>query len=48
MRVLEPIHPAYDPQLLAAAKAWKCLPARRNRKPIVSTRRVDVVLRPEN
>lgn len=48
VRVLEPIHPAYDPQLLAAAKAWKYQPARRNGKPIVSTRRVDVVLRPDD
>lgn len=46
VRLLEPIHPAYDPQLLAAAKAWKYQPARRNGKPIVSSRRVDVVLRP--
>lgn len=48
VRVIEPVHPAYDPQLLAAAKAWKYQPARRNGKPIVSTRRVDVVLRPDN
>jgi TonB family protein len=46
VRMLEPIHPAYDPQLLAAAKTWKYQPAHRNGKPIVSTRRVDVVLRP--
>jgi TonB family protein len=46
VRILAPIHPAYDPQLVAAAKAWKYQPARRNGKPIVSTRRVDVVLRP--
>jgi TonB family protein len=46
VRMIEPVHPAYDPQLLAAAKAWKYQPARRNGKPIASTRRVDVVLRP--
>jgi len=46
VRMLEPIHPAYDPQLLSAAKAWKYQPAHRNGRPIVSSRRVDVVLRP--
>jgi tetratricopeptide (TPR) repeat protein len=45
-RVIEPIHPVYDPQLLEAAKAWRYEPARLDGQPIVSVKRVDVVLRP--
>jgi len=45
-RVIEPIHPNYDPELLDAAKGWRYEPARRDGQPVVSIKRVDVVLRP--
>jgi hypothetical protein len=44
--MIEPIHPAYDPELVEAAKAWRYDPARRDGQPVVSIKRVDVVLRP--
>jgi TonB family protein len=45
-RIAEPIHPAYDPELLEAATHWRYRPAQRNGKPVASNKRVDVVLRP--
>lgn len=45
-RIAEPVHPAYDQQLVAAAARWRYRPATRNGKPVVSTKRVVVVLRP--
>jgi TonB family protein len=45
-RILEPVHPAYDPQLLDAATRWRYQPARRGSQPVVSVKRVDIVLRP--
>ena len=45
-RIVEPVHPAYDPQLLDAATRWRYQPARRGNQAVVSVKRVDVVLRP--
>ena len=45
-RIVEAIHPAYDLQLLESATRWRYVPAQRNGKPVVSTKHVDVVLRP--
>jgi TonB family protein len=45
-RIVEPVHPAYDPQLLDAATRWRYEPARRGSQPVVSVKRVDIVLRP--
>jgi outer membrane biosynthesis protein TonB len=45
-RIVDTVHPAYDPLLLGAAAQWRYVPARRNGKPVASTKRVDVVLRP--
>lgn len=45
-RIVEPIHPAYDLQLLEAARAWRYEPARLGQQPVASVKRVDVVLRP--
>jgi periplasmic protein TonB len=45
-RVLDAVHPAYDQQLLEAAKQWRYVPGQRNGKPVASTKRVDIVLRP--
>jgi TonB family protein len=47
-RVIEPIHPDYDRQLLDAATRWRYVPAERNGKPVASTKRVDVILRPRD
>lgn len=44
--IVEPVHPAYDLQLLEAARRWRYEPARRGGQPIVSVKRVDIVLRP--
>jgi TonB family protein len=33
-RLLEPFHPAYDEQLLKAARAWKYRPAQKNGMPV--------------
>jgi hypothetical protein len=44
--IAQPIHPLYDPLLLAAARDWKYEPARRNGQPVKIRKRVDVVLRP--
>ena len=41
-----PIHPAYDRQLLLAAKAWAYQPALRNGVPIASEKVIEVVLKP--
>ena len=45
-RIVQTIHPSYDPQLREAASQWRYVPARRNGKPVASTKRVEVVLRP--
>lgn len=45
-RIVEAVHPAYDLQLLEAARAWRYDPARRGGEAIASVKRVDVVLRP--
>ena len=39
-----PIHPAYDPTLLAAASKWKYRPATRNGQPVVFTATVSILL----
>jgi tetratricopeptide (TPR) repeat protein len=46
--IVEPIHPVYDPQLLEAATRWRYEPARRGGEPVVSVKRVDIVLRPRS
>jgi TonB family protein len=45
-RMVDAVHPAYDQQLLEAARGWRYVPAQRNGKPVASTKRVDIVLRP--
>jgi len=45
-RIVQAVHPAYDPLLREAASTWRYVPARRNGKPVASTKRVEVVLRP--
>ena len=40
------IHPAYDRQLLLAAKSWEYQPALKNGSPIPSEKLIEVVLRP--
>jgi tetratricopeptide (TPR) repeat protein len=45
-RIVQTIHPAYDPLLREAASKWRYVPARRDGKPVASTKRVEVVLRP--
>jgi len=45
-RIIESIHPAYDPVLLQSALTWKYEPARVDGTPIKSSKRVEVVLRP--
>lgn len=45
-RIVESVHPAYDVPLLQAATSWRYRPASRGGKPVVSTKRVDIVLRP--
>lgn len=44
--IVEPVHPAYDLQLLEAARGWHYQPASRGGEPVVSVKRVDIVLRP--
>jgi len=41
-----PIHPAYDRQLLLAAKTWAYQPALKNGAPIASEKLIEVVLKP--
>jgi TonB family protein len=47
-RIVEAINPVYDQQLLDAAAKWRYVPAERNGKPVASTKRVEVILRPRN
>lgn len=44
--ILQPIHPAYDPLLLAAARNWEYQPARRNGVAMPSEKMVTVRLKP--
>jgi hypothetical protein len=44
-RMIDAVHPNYDPVLLAAARDWKYEPARRAGVPVKSAKRVSVVLR---
>lgn len=41
------IHPAYDRQLLLAAKAWEYHPALKNGSPVASEKVIEVVLKPK-
>ena len=45
-RIVEPIHPIYDSELLSATRRWRYQPARRNGEPVKAQQRVNVVLRP--
>jgi hypothetical protein len=45
-RMINAVHPLYDQQLLEAAKDWKYDPARRAGRPVKSSKRVSVILRP--
>jgi hypothetical protein len=45
-RIVDSIHPTYDPILLKAARSWKYRPARRSGNPVPALKRVDVLLRP--
>jgi TonB family protein len=45
-KMIEPIHAAYDPMLLRAARDWKYEPPRIGGKPSVSRKRVEIVLKP--
>ena len=47
-RIVEAIHPAYDQLLLDAAVKWRYVPAQRNSKPVASTKRIDIILRPRD
>ena len=47
-RIVESINPVYDQQLLDAAAKWRYVAAERNGKPVASTKRVEVILRPRN
>jgi periplasmic protein TonB len=44
--VASTIHPAYDRQLLLAAKSWEYQPALKNGTPVPSEKLIEVVLRP--
>jgi TonB family protein len=44
-RIIDGVHPAYDAQLLEAAKGWKYQPARRDGQPVRASKRVSVILR---
>ena len=46
-RILQSVNVLYDPLLLKAAREWKYEPPRVGGKPIASTKRVEVVLRPK-
>ena len=46
-RMLQSVHVLYDPLLLKAARDWTYEPPRVGGKPIASTKRVEVVLRPK-
>jgi TonB family protein len=45
-RIVDSVHPTYDPALLEAARGWRYRPATTGGKPVTSTKRVEVVLRP--
>ena len=45
-RMINSVHPMYDPLLLAAARQWKYEPARRGGVAVKSGKRVSVVLHP--
>jgi len=47
-RVVESINSVYDQQLLEAAAKWRYVPAERNGKPVASTKRIEIILRPRN
>jgi tetratricopeptide (TPR) repeat protein len=47
-KIVEPIHPAYDPLMIEAATRWRYVPARLDGRPVASTKRVDVILRPRD
>jgi outer membrane biosynthesis protein TonB len=47
-KIIEPIHPVYDPLVIEAATRWRYVPARLDGKPVASTKRVDVILRPRD
>ena len=44
--ITEPVYPAYDQQLLQAAKSWRYRPARRAGQPVKYRRAVSIVLAP--
>jgi hypothetical protein len=44
--ISSPIHPAYDRQLLLAAKAWTYQPALKDGRPMASEKVIEVVLKP--
>ena len=44
--MIEPVHPAYDALLLAAARGWVYEPATQNGTPVVSERTVQITLKP--
>jgi TonB family protein len=46
VRLLQPVHALYDPMLLKAAREWSYEPPRVGGKPIASSKRVEIVLRP--
>ena len=45
-RMINAVHPMYDPELLTAARLWKYEPARRGGAAVKSSKRVAVVLHP--
>lgn len=46
VRMLEPVHPQYDPLVLAAAKKWQFQPARIDGIPVKYAKRVQIALAP--
>lgn len=46
VRILQPVHPMYDPLLVKAAREWAYEPPRVGGKPTATRKRVEIVLRP--
>jgi hypothetical protein len=47
-RMTEPVHPAYDPRLLASARTWVYEPARQSGVAVRAIKRIDIHLRPDD
>lgn len=47
VQLVVPVHPVYDPALVAAARRWRYEPALKDGKPVGTRKRVEVTLRPK-